>query len=230
MISQTQSNLLLLIDTGIILPNDFDKMFSFICFWFAWILLATLEYRWDNPNPWKKPRTYLELLGILLFNKSYVNNKIAVNENIKEIMDFDERRAERWKIRKEAIHFMQLQNEFDTKTLEKESKKIEKQAHNSENIMSVGYNQIILAPFKDILMPVQILLYKTCVILCVASSIVTWRDSVIAFWLVTVAFVLSFIIALIPWSFFVSLDFQNVGLGFSWPVDESCGYTLCGEF
>jgi len=193
---------------GIILSNDFDKIFSFICFWFAWILLATLEYRRNNPNPWKKPRTYLELLGILLFNKSYVNHKIAVNENIEEIMDFDERRAERWKIRKEAIHFMQLRNEFDTKTLEKESKEVEKQAHNSENIMSVGYNQIILAPFKDILMPVQILLYKTCVILRVASSIVTWRDSVIAFWLVTVAFVLSFIMALIPWSFLFRWTFR----------------------
>ena len=193
---------------GIILSNNFDRIVSFFCFWFAWVLFATLEYRRDNPNPWKRPRTYIELAGILLFNKSYARHSIDENENIEEIMDYDERRTEKMKMRKEAIATMQLRNELDFKRLEKESKELDKQSHDPTANLSIGYNQIILAPFRDILEPTQILLYKTCVTLRVATSIILWNDSVAAFWIATIALALSLIVFYIPWTFLFYWTFK----------------------
>ena len=112
------------------------------------------------------------------------------------------------KMRKEAIESMRLRNECDAKQLEKESKELDKQAHDHHANLVLGYNQIILAPFKDILMPVQILLYKTCITLRVASSIIMWNDSVISFWLVTIALALSLIVFYIPWTFLLRWTFK----------------------
>ena len=96
---------------GIILAHDFEKIFSFLCFWVGWVLLATLEYRRSNPNPWKRPRAYMELLGILIFNKSFVKVHVKPNQNIDEIIKYDEYLEEREKMRIEALENMRVEKE-----------------------------------------------------------------------------------------------------------------------
>ena len=203
---------------AILLSNNFDRIIAFIFFSPAWCLLGTLESRRANPNPWKKPRTYLELIGILLFNKSYARHRIKENENVEEIIEYDERRRELMKFRKDAIETVRIQNEIDAKHLEQESKELDKQAHDSSaNNMNIGFNQIILTPFKDILLPVQLLLYQSVVISRVATSIVCWYDCVAAFWIVTIALVLCFTAFFIPWAFLFHWTFTIVAWTFLGP-------------
>lgn len=191
---------------GILLKNNFDRFGSFICFWFAWVLFGILEFQRNNPNPWKRPRTYIELLGIFIFNKSFASHRIDVNENIQEIMEYDEDRAEKVKLRKEAIETMRIQNEHDAKQMEKEIDQLD--AQSNEKGVSVGMNQLMLTPFKDILDPVQSSLYTACVYLRVAKSIVTWKDSVASFWVATIALSFSIVTFFVPWTFLFHWAFK----------------------
>lgn len=193
---------------GILVSIDFDRFVSFICFGFAWVLFATLENQRNNPNPWKRPRTYIDLLGMLLFDKSLVRHKIEEHENIDEIMAFDEHRADLMKFRKEAIEAMRIQNEQDEARLLKERKAIDKQAQDKHVNLSIAPSRLFLAPFQEILVPVQKILLKACVYLRYIKSIVLWRDSVVAFWVATFALSLSALLFYVPWTFLLRWTFR----------------------
>lgn len=171
-------------------------------------MLATLEFRRSHPNPWKRPRSYLELLGILLFNKSYCRVKVEPNENIEEIIKYDEAQAERDRMREEALENMRVERENNEKRLQEEGEELDHQDVDQFTSVSGGLTQLTLAPFKSFLMPAQMALYRVCVLLRVASSIIMWNDSVAAFWIVSVAFLSSLVVAWIPWAFLFRWTFK----------------------
>jgi hypothetical protein len=193
---------------GIILANDFEKIFSFLCFWVGWVLLATLEFRRSHPNPWKRPRAYAELLGILVLNKSFVEVKVQPNQNIDEIIKYDEILEERERMRIEALENMRIEKENNEKRLQAEGEEMDKQASEEKTTVTGGFTNLALAPFKPVLLPAQLALYRVCVILRVGSSIVMWRDSVAAFWITTAAFLASLAVAWIPWAFLFRWAFK----------------------
>jgi hypothetical protein len=193
---------------GMILARDFDMIFSFFFFWVAWVLLATSEFRRNNPNPWKRPRSYWELLGVLLFNKSCCRVKVEPNENIEEIINYDDFVSERERTRKEALESMRAERENNEKRLQEEEEELDHQDFDRASHVKGGITQLTLAPFKSFLLPAQIALYKICVLLRVTSSIVVWNDSVAAFWVVTTAFLSSFVVAWIPWAFILRWAFK----------------------
>jgi hypothetical protein len=193
---------------GIILARDFEKIFSFLCFWVAWVLLAASEFRRSNPNPWKRPRSYWELLGIVVFNKSFCRVKVEPNENIEEIIKYDEFLSERERLRKEALENMRAEREYNEKRLQQEGEELDQHDFDTATNVKGGITQLTLAPFKSFLLPAQIALYKVCVLLRVTSSIVLWNDSVAAFWVVTAAFLSSFVVAWIPWAFLFRWAFK----------------------
>ena len=200
---------------AILLDLNFDRLPSFFCFMVAWILFATLEVQRRNPNPWKRPRTYLDLLTTLLFNTSFVQQSIKENENIEEIMTFDERRTDVMNFRKETLEKMRKQNEQDEIKMQKEEKGLDKQAKNVE--LSIGINKIFLAPFKDILVPVQKFLFKACMFSRLVKSVLLWRDGVAAFWVATFALVLSGALFFVPFTFLFRWTFRIVLIGFLGP-------------
>ena len=57
-------------------------------------------------------------------------------------------------------------------------------------------------------MPAQTNLYRTCVSLRVARSIIMWRDSIAAFWIVSAALLASFIVFWVPWAFIFRWAFK----------------------
>jgi hypothetical protein len=193
---------------GIILARDFEKIFSFICFWIGWVLLATLEYRNGHPNPWKHSRSYLDLLGVLIFNKTFERREIEPNQNIEEIVEYDAYMEERERIRKEAIEHTRVEREVRQKRLEEEQRKQENQNVDMATQAAGGMAEIALAPFKFVLLPAQMALYKICILLRAVSSIVLWEDSVAAFWIVTTAMAASLLLAWIPWSFILLWSFR----------------------
>lgn len=193
---------------GIILARDFEKIFSFLCFWVGWVLLAVLEFRRSNPNPWKRPRSYLELLGILFFNLSFVRVSVAPNENIDNILKYDEKLAEREQMRKEALENMRIEKEINEKRLQEEGEEMDQKDFDRTAKVGGGIAQLTLAPFKSVLLPAQLALYKICVLLRVATSIIMWDDTVAAFWVVTAAFICSLLVAWIPWAFLFRWAFK----------------------
>ena len=68
-----------------ILAYDFEKFFSFFFFLIGWVFLATLEFKRNHPSFWRQPRSYSELLMILIFSKSFIRPQtVESNENIEE--------------------------------------------------------------------------------------------------------------------------------------------------
>jgi hypothetical protein len=82
------------------------------------------------------------------------------------------------------------------------------QASDYNTTVTGGFTNLALAPFKPVLLPAQLALYRVCVILRVGSSIVMWRDSVAAFWITTAAFLASLAVAWIPWAFLFRWAFK----------------------
>lgn len=202
---------------AVLLSFDFDRFGSFICFAFAWTLFATLEVQRSNPNPWKRPRTYIDLLSTLLFNRSFAVHRIEVNQNIEETMTFDKRRGDQMKFRKETIEANFAKNELEQRKMEKEEKELDKQSRDQVVGLSYGPSRLFLAPFQDILVPVQKLLYKACVYCRFAKSVIVWSDSVVAFWVATVALLLSAILFFVPWTFLFRWTFRIVSIVFLGP-------------
>ena len=193
---------------AILLALNFDRFPSFICFMFAWILFAMLEFQRANPNPWKRPRTYISMLNELIFNRPFGCQTIEKNANIEAIMDYDEQRKERMRLRKEAVDRMNVQNEQDALRLAEEKKQLDEQTHDHSANLTVGANKLILAPFKGILDPVQKYLFWTCIYLRVGRNVLMWRDSVFAFWLATIALGFSAICLFVPWTFLLRWTFR----------------------
>jgi hypothetical protein len=193
---------------GIIIARDFEMIFSFLCFSIAWVLLAALEFRRKNPNPWKQPRTYRELLWILIFNKSFKRVMVEPNENIDDIIKYDEYLEKRERMRKDAIESMRAEREINERRLQKEGEGMADHALGPVNKVAGGFSEWTLSPFRSVLMPAQIALYKTCLWLRIAANIIMWNDSIAAFWIVTLSLFFSFVLAWIPWAFLFRWSFK----------------------
>jgi hypothetical protein len=151
----------------------------------------------------------MELLGILLFNKSFTRVKVDANENIEEIIKYDEYLEEREEMRKEALENMRVERENNEKKLQEEGEEQDHQDFDRKNTTIRGeLTQLTLAPFKSFLLPAQMTLYKACVVLRIASSIIMWNDSVAAFWIVTAALLSSLLVAWVPWAFLFRWAFK----------------------
>mmetsp|Transcript_14204 Transcript_14204/g.34245 ORF Transcript_14204/g.34245 Transcript_14204/m.34245 type:complete len:1271 (+) Transcript_14204:143-3955(+) len=193
---------------GMILAHDFEKIFSFLCFWVAWVMFATMGYRQSNPSPWKQPRGYWDVLRVFLFNIGPPGESIEPNQNIEAIMAYDSSQIERERLRKEAIEHARRDKEVQQAKLDEQLEKMEKETMAGGEKLNIGVTQFALAPFKGILMPAQTNLYRTCVSLRVARSIIMWRDSIAAFWIVSAALLASFIVFWVPWAFIFRWAFK----------------------
>jgi hypothetical protein len=72
----------------------------------------------------------------------------------------------------------------------------------------------MIASFEAILFPIQKLLWKSCRIVRVCSSVFLWKDSYLAFWITTLSFSASFLAFWIPWAWLIQWEFRL----FVWPL------------
>jgi hypothetical protein len=66
---------------GILLAEDYNLFPSFLLFGIAWVLLGTMEYQNSHPSPWRKKRTYLEHLQVLVFNRQFTDTIDSYENN-----------------------------------------------------------------------------------------------------------------------------------------------------
>merc|ERR1712238_262698 len=124
-----------------------------------------------HPSEWRRPRSYNELLSVLLFNKSLVHPRmICSNDNIEKIEQYESDIADRVKAKHEAIERVKFYKQKQEKRLAVEEVDAGGEGggnYNSQkNTVDIttkakndGSTELILTPFKHILMPIQKILY-----------------------------------------------------------------------
>ena len=189
---------------GIAVTADFNRFPSFLMFAIGWIFLATMENVRRHPSPWYRCRSYSEILFILIFGHSLGHVTIRSNENIENINKYSEEMKEHEKRKAQVDEILkteQSQLEWELLMAEREVDQSEvditTQDHAYFGIASV-------TPFKGLLKDIQQWLRNACHVLRVAKSVILWRTSYAAFWIVTASFALSFVMFWIPW--FLMLD------------------------
>mgnify|MGYP001226594218 CR=1 FL=1 len=116
------------------------------------------------------------------------------------------------KLRRDALEESFKRNELEQQKMLKEEKELDKQSRENVMALSYGPSRLFLAPFEEILAPVQKMLYEWCVFSRCISSVVTWSDSVVAFWIATVALLASALLFFVPWTFLFRWGFRIVSI------------------
>jgi hypothetical protein len=184
---------------GIFVVQDLNRFPAFLFFAIGWSFLATMEHVRNHPSPFLRCRSYTDMLWALLFNRSFEPESIDANTNVQAIKAFDKmldaRRKQR-ALEKEEREKLEAEIRKTEVELLEEEDGVDITSHASSIVQSLN-------PFKTMLKPIVVLLKKLCVALRVAKSIVLWRDSYTAFWIVTASFLATIVLVWIPWSFLI---------------------------
>jgi len=193
---------------GILLAEDYSLFPSFLLFGIAWGLLGTMEYQNSHPSPWRKKRTYLEHLQVLLFNRTFTDT-IFPDEKKDEVDRFTAEAAEREKERaEEAAKEAELAEKLAKEQESEEAEvSIETERKTGLGRVGVGLSINLLEP---ILSPVQKNLETFVTIMRIVKSFVTWEESRSNFWIVNICFVAGLLLVGIPWGWLVRWAFRIV--------------------
>ena len=187
---------------GVLVCQRPDRMLGFFFFSIGWFFLACMEHVRQHPSPWKKSRSFHDILAKLLFSQSLSAETIQPNQNITKIEEYEKDYEER-----------QKQNEEAAKSFMEEKEKLANELNavsddlNDDDVdittkapvgLNLGFN---VTPFKGILEQVQKALRKICVALRITKSVVLWREAYFSFWIVVLSFLVSAVVVWIPWSF-----------------------------
>ena len=186
---------IVLVERPELIPSSF---FAFL----AWMMLEALAYRRSNPSPWRRPRSFVELLTILILGKGMPPRIIEKHENQRETEAF----VNFWQKRMKSA-----EDKIQRKTDEYCSKKQRaKQEYEEETVQpsEITTDEIIredagftVDPLKPILFPLQIYLAMVVDSIRVTRNIVMWEETYYAFWLTAGFILLSVSCLFIPWGF-----------------------------
>uniref|UniRef100_A0A7S3P546 C2 domain-containing protein n=1 Tax=Amphora coffeiformis TaxID=265554 RepID=A0A7S3P546_9STRA len=193
---------------------NYDLLPSFIFFSIGWIMLASLEQVNGHPSRWHRSPLYTDFLRRLIWDTS-AKEKVESGENAEAIQRYDEQIKQKQEDRKKKRKLEQAEQLKIQKEVEARMKEAEK-AETSGFDKTEGFFGLNLRPLKPILYPYQKMMRGYIQTGRMAKNIVLWYESYYAFWLTTIAFVLSTVSYFIPWSFVLTWSFRViviVGLG-----------------
>lgn len=169
--------------------------------------MFSMEMARDHPSAMYRPKSYVELLRVLILNQSNGSLSIKSYEKLDEINAYNEEKAEMKRARDEVLKVIELEQKKYEAYIAAQTSSLEEEIDVTTKARG-DVTSIALAPFKELLLPLQQLLHGTCLLLRVACSVIVWRDSYIAFWIVTASFFASFCLLWIPWAFLLSWTFK----------------------
>ena len=162
---------------GITLIEDVELIVPYFFGIIAWLILAVLEYRNDNPSPWSKCKTFEYFLGILLFGEKvhFILTNIKPHENKKEsiayLAELQKRRLEVEKETKKANEeYIKLQEEVNKNNAQLEKFQVD-----------IATKTSSFVPFKSYLYPIQMQLESLCWLLSCLRSVVLWEECYYSF-------------------------------------------------
>lgn len=163
----------------------------FVCFitmW--WIMLALLGHSNRHSTHWERPRSFAELLQVLIFGKPVFTTQGVTAPSHEDVL-FDE---EYKKQRRERVKNLQ--------------EKVASYAKVTQDYVLLNYEAMTvdelskgekLNPMKKLLYPLQNILGVICNVQRLCTNILSWQRSDIAFW-ITFFFLLSALVSLcLPW-------------------------------
>jgi hypothetical protein len=164
----------------------------------AWMFLASMDYRCNLPDPWRRCKTFREFVYTLLVGHSPIKKRMILErENHEEVQAY----LEQWKNRvTEAETAATAAYEESIKAQEEYDKEME-EIGEADTDLSTRTAGISIDPFKPILFPVQQNLAMLCRYTRRAKHVLSWEECYIAFWLTAGCFMLSFIFMFVPWFF-----------------------------
>mmetsp|Transcript_17788 Transcript_17788/g.44385 ORF Transcript_17788/g.44385 Transcript_17788/m.44385 type:complete len:1361 (-) Transcript_17788:564-4646(-) len=220
-----------------ILALDLEKCVSFLFFLVGWIFLAVLETQRRHPSPWRRPRSYIELLNILLFHKSKfavfgrppLRRTIHPNERLGEMEIFESDEAEQAAARQKRVQISSSERKQHQKSLNQAEyttpRDVSNDGKNSSTSCRTEDSTIARArdelasfdanedPSKAVIFYFQKFFCEACRVLRVCSSVFLWKESYLAFWITSLCFCASFLAFWIPWSWLMQWGLRL----FVWP-------------
>lgn len=188
---------------GVVVTYNFNLFPSFLAFSIGWIMLACNAQVREAPSPWHQARAYWPLVTNILLGRSIVDT-ISVNQGAAAMAVYNERlqeRAERLQREKE------MGAEYDRKLKEELGIDLDGAGGDDDDVMvsnrqkfmdNITFNPIWLQ-FKPTLYPIQKELRRRVLQLRIATSIVTWQETIYAFWVTTISFIVAMACFWVPW-------------------------------
>ena len=169
--------------------------FCFACI--AWLLIAAMERRQENPDVWCRCHSFTEIL-----EKVVVGSCSTKPHNIKPFYRFEEAKsaAEKWMKRIKDAEELAKKQELEA---------AKEEAENLKNLQAIGEADADIStkvgggfePFKSTLYPIQIILAQCCGGLRFVKNVVRWEESYFSFWITVGSVFLAVVCAFIPWFF-----------------------------
>eukprot|EP00934_Nitzschia_sp_Nitz4_P004679 Nitzschia sp. Nitz4//scaffold48_size128905//13659//18448//NITZ4_003579-RA/size128905-augustus-gene-0.100-mRNA-1//-1//CDS//3329552919//4669//frame0 len=173
--------------------------FCFGCI--AWLLLAVMGWRRNNPNEWARCQSFAEIFQKVVFGKSstpphrieafekYEETKAALEKWMKRIKDSEDK-AQR--------AYIQAQKEEEQRL-----KDLEEIGETDADISTKIGGGISIDPIRAALHPVQLLLGFICRILRFVKHVVYWEEAYFSFWITIASAFLSIVCLFVPWFFII---------------------------
>jgi len=181
---------------GILLVEDYNLFPSFLLFSVAWLFLATSGNVNYNPSPWRHPRSFTEIMGVLISNSSQVQT-IEPNQNEDEIQKY---------LAKEAEAEKKLDEEAKAEIEEEEKEKdiigIPEGTKGGTEVnmrTKTGSFEVSVNPFKFILYPMQQHLELGCRWVRIARSFIIWEECYYCYWIIISSIAGGLVILFVPW-------------------------------
>ncbi len=174
--------------------------YTLSCFFasIAWAMMALLEQRRKRPSSWGKPPSYGSLLTRLITNSA---SPQTIEECENEDADLDYVTNAKEKAEKQGFAVEKFWHNFNEDIEEWEELTADtSRKHKKQN------KKARLGMLKNTLYPVQKMLYDWVLKLRFVSSIFSWNQMFLSFWITTIAILLSVV------SFYVANRTPNIGL------------------
>jgi F0F1-type ATP synthase assembly protein I len=200
------SMLAFLLATSLVENLELVPSFSFGCI--VWMMIATLEMRAHNPNPWKRSQRLSRLLYSLVIGKNISSARaIEPNENLDAIKRAEEMWKERLKDAKEKAEKRALQYQKEQEQYWQEMAELEADADIGTKLGGLSFD-----PTKAWLLPIQQWLGIICESLRVVRNVIYWEEPYISFWITLGCLLLSLLFYFVPWGFVVRWTLRIVGM------------------
>jgi len=176
----------------------------------ACIMLALQSLRNNNPSPWVATKTFDDYLSVLLYGKQLsIQKKVDIkpNENKEEAALYRKELEDR--LLKEAEEREEQFLEY-TKAQEEQTKFVAEVTSLERKSIIHSKEAVLLAPFKAIIYPYQMMLVNIVYALRYTSSIFSWENSYISFWITLISFVLFLVCLVIPWAFILTWSMRII--------------------
>ena len=155
-------------------------------------MLACVERRFQNPNPWARSLSFTHLLSALILGKNILGPHTIKahqdSESITALQTFWEKRVADAEARakKRAEEYQKEQEQY--------LKDLEEIGDTNTDLSAQTVGGFALDPTRAYLYPIQQYLRVGCFWLRVVKNILVWEECYISFWVTMLSFTLSVIV------------------------------------